>query len=186
MMMLVAVLASLALAVCLLGLVLILGVIGRLRQHAELISQLSEQIAKGSGRRPYTILGEGRTAGQFEAVTTTGEALSRDRLSGRTLVGAFMPHCPACEEKLPTFVDSAKTFPGGREQVIAVVVGPENEAETYRGQLEPVARVVVEAPMTGAIGTALALDSFPAFCILDPSGTVVASGLEPNQSTARV
>jgi thiol-disulfide isomerase/thioredoxin len=179
MMPVVAALAFLALAVCLLDLVLTLGVIRRLRQHTELISKLSS-----GGRRPSAMLAEGETAGPFEAVATTGESLSRDRLSGETLVGAFAPHCSACEEKLPAFVEFATTFPGGREQVIAVVVGPENEAETYREQLEPVARVVIEPPMTGEMDTALALNAFPAFGVLDQSGTVVSSDVELTQSTA--
>jgi hypothetical protein len=178
MMPVVAALAFLALAVCLLNLVFTLGVIRRLRQHTELISNLS------SAGRPYAMLAEGETAGPFEAVATTGESLSRDRLSGRTLVGAFTPHCPACDEKLPAFVDFATTFPGGRDQVIAVVVGPEHEAETYRERLEPVARVVIEPPMTGEIGTALALNAFPAFGVLDQSGTEVSGGVELTQSTA--
>lgn len=173
----VAALAFLALAVCLLDLLLTLGVVRRLRQHTELISNLSS-----GGRRPYAILEEGKTAGPFEAVATTGEPVSRDRLSGLTLVGALAPGCSACEEKLPAFVDFARTFSGGRDQVIAVVVGSEDEAETYREQLEPVARVVIEPPMTGEIGTALALGSFPAFGILDQSATVVTSGMELNRS----
>ncbi|MCP9949597.1 TlpA family protein disulfide reductase [Actinomadura madurae] len=174
-----AALAVLALAVSLLDLVLTLGVIRRLREHTELISNVSS-----GGRRPYAILDEGETAGPFDAVATTGEPVSRDLLSGRTLVGAFTPRCSACEEKLPAFLDSARTFPGGRDQVIAVVVGPEDEAETYRERLEPVARVVVEPPATGAVGTALALGSFPAFGVLDQSGTVVGSGVEPDGAPA--
>ncbi|MEO3828010.1 hypothetical protein [Actinomadura sp. B10D3] len=180
---LVAALALLALAVCLLDLVLTLGVVRRLRHHTELISDLSS-----GGRRPYAILDEGETAGPFEAVATTGEPVSRDGLSGLTLIGALAPGCGACEEKLPAFVDYARTFSGGRDQVIAVVAGSEDEAETYRERLEPVARVVVEPPVTGGIGTALGLGSFPAFGILDQSGTVVTSGLELNRpaSTAGV
>ncbi|TDC57174.1 hypothetical protein E1281_05930 [Actinomadura sp. KC345] len=175
----VAALAFLALAVCLLNLVLMLGVIRRLREHGELISNVSS-----GGRRPYAILAEGETAGPFETVATTGEPVSRGGLSGRTLVGAFTPHCSACDERLPAFVDSAKTFPGGRDQVIAVVVGTDGEAATYRERLEPVARVVIEPPMTGEIGTALALTSFPAFGVLSGSGTVVSSGLELNRSAS--
>lgn len=178
MMPVVATLAFLALAVCLLDLVLTLGVVRRLRQHTELITKLS------SGRRPYAILAEGKTAGPFQAVATTGELVSRDRLSGRTLVGAFAPHCPACDQKLPAFVDFAKAFTGGRDQVIAVIAGPENEATTYRERLEPVARVVVEPPMTGEIGAAMALNSFPAFGVLDQSGTVVSSDVELNPPPA--
>jgi hypothetical protein len=174
----VAAVAFLALAVCLLNLLLTLGVIRRLRAHSELLSKLS------SGRQPHPILAEGRTVEPFEAVASTGEPLSRDGLSGRTLVGAFTPHCSACEEKLPAFVDYAKAFPGGRDQVIAVVVAPEDAADTYRARLEPVARVVVEPPMTGGVRTALSLNSFPAFGVLDESGTVVTSGLDLNSSTA--
>jgi thiol-disulfide isomerase/thioredoxin len=174
-----AALASVALAVCLLDLVLTLGVIRRLRHHTELFSKLS-----AGGGRPYELLAEGETAGPFEAIATTGEPVSRDRLSGLTLVGAFTPHCSACEERLPAFIDFAKTFGGGRDQVIAVVVGSEDEAEGYRDRLEPVARVVIEPPMSGEIGTALALSSFPAFGVLDQSGTAVGGDVELNRPTA--
>jgi hypothetical protein len=179
----VAALAILALAVCLLDLVLTLGVIRRLRQHTDLISQLSGQIPDGSGRRPYSILAEGKTAGPFEAVATTRELLSRDSLNGHTLIGAFTPHCSACEERLPGFVTFATTFPGGRGQVIAVVLGSQDEAEPYRERLEPVARVIVEPSSGGAIGEALELTSFPAFAVLDHSGTVIRTGLELIRST---
>lgn len=177
MMPVVAALAFLALAVCLLDLVLTLGVIRRLRQHTELISNLSP-----GGREPLGILADGESAGPFETVASTGETVSRDRLSGRTLVGAFAPHCSACEEKLPDFLDFAGTFPGGRDQVIAVVAGSEEEAATYRERLEPVARVVVEPPGTGEIGQALALNSFPAFGVLDEMGTVVGNGVKLTRS----
>ena len=63
--------AVLALAVCLLDLVLTLGVIRRLRQHTDLISQLSGELPDASGRLPYTILAERRTVGPFEAVEST-------------------------------------------------------------------------------------------------------------------
>jgi hypothetical protein len=183
MMPVVAAAAFLALAVCLLDLVLTL-VVRRLRQHTELISQLSGQVPDASGRRPYSILTEGRSAGPFETVATTGEPLSLDRLSGQTLVGAFTPHCSACAERLPAFVDSANTFPGGREQVIAVVLGSEDDVRPYRERLEPVARVVVEPPEGGAIGAALELESFPAFGVLDQSGAVVGTGVELIRSSA--
>jgi hypothetical protein len=178
----VAAVAFLALAVSLLNLLLMLGVIRRLRQHTELISTLSP------GRRPHAILAEGRTAAPFEAVATTGETVSRDLLSGQTLVGAFTPQCVTCKAKLPAFVDYAKAFPGGRDQVIAVVLAEEGEVGAYREQLEPVARVVVESPRTSVIRTAMELVSFPAFGVLDQSGTVVSSGvdLDPSTSAARV
>jgi thiol-disulfide isomerase/thioredoxin len=171
-------LAVLALAVCLLDLVFTLGVIRRLREHTELISNLP------SMPQLHAMLAEGEFTGPFEAVASTGEPVTRDRLSGRTLVAAFTPHCHACEEKMPAFVDFAKAFPGGRDQVIAVVAGVGNEADAYRELLEPVARVVVEPPMTGEIGTALAVTGFPVFAVLDESGKVISGGVELDRSTA--
>jgi hypothetical protein len=90
--------AFLALAVCLPDLVLTRGVVRRLRRHTELISNLSS-----SGRRPYSIPAEGKPAGLFETVATIGEPVSRNLLSGRTLVGAFTPSCSACDERPPAF-----------------------------------------------------------------------------------
>ncbi len=163
-------LAGLALAVCLVDLVLTLGVVRRLREHTELISKLASPA-------PVAMLADGRTVRAFEAVATTGEAVSRDLLSGVTLVGAFAPDCPACTEALPAFVDHAERFPGGRRQVIAVVMADGNDTEAYRADLEPVARVVVEAG-PGGIGEALGITSFPAFGVLDAAGTLVSSGYD--------
>lgn len=180
----VAAVAFLALAVCLLNLVLTLGVLRRLREHTELISNLS---ATGEPLAP--MLAEGEIAGTFDAVATTGERVSRDLLSGLTLVGAFSPHCPACAERLPAFVDFAATFTGGRDQVIAVLAGEETETTTYRAQLEPVARVVIEPAIGGEICTALEFRAFPAFGILDEAGKVVSNGVTldaPMAASAKV
>jgi hypothetical protein len=166
----VAALAGLALAVCLLDLVLTLGVIRRLREHTEVIARLPAA--------PDVMLAEGRTAGAFETVATTGEPVSRVGLAGQTLVAALAPDCPACAERLPAFLDYAGRFPGGRDRVLVAVVGSPEETADYRVRLEPVARVVVEMErQEGGLTAALDIGGYPAFGILDASGTVVARGL---------
>lgn len=156
---------------CLLDLVLTFGVIRRLREHGELIARLSAAGPPVAPVRP-----PGGTAGPFDTRTVDGDPVSLAALPERTLLGFFSPGCAACSELLPGFRRYARDFPGGRDAVLAVVVGTAEETEPQRRELADVARVVVEAP-DGAIGAALAVQAFPAFAVLDGSGGVVASGL---------
>jgi len=87
----------------------------------------------------------------------------------------------ACRERLPEFVAKAESFPGGRSQVLAVLAGERDEVEEYRQQLAPVARVVIESLMQGAVATALKVQGYPAFAVLDGTGTVMADGLDLHQ-----
>jgi hypothetical protein len=155
-------------AVCLLDLVLTLGVIRRLREHADRIARLSPEA-------PNAMLPVGERADPFDAATVEGGRVTRDALSGLTLVGVFSPNCPACAERLPQFLDVAGSHTGGRDRVLAVVVGEESEAGDQVAALSPVARVVIET-MEGSITKALKIRGFPAFGILDASGTVVTAG----------
>jgi hypothetical protein len=159
-------------AIAVLNLLLTVGVIRRLRQHTE---QLSGMAALG-GAPGDIIIGAGEQAGEFAATTTDGEPVARDLLSGQTLVGVLSASCGACKERLPEFVSRAETFPGGRGQVLAVLAGEPAEVEPYREQLAPVARVVIEPPMDGPISTALKVQGYPAFALLDAEGTAVAGG----------
>lgn len=165
--------------ICLLDLLLTFGVIRRLREHTETISTLQ------AASTPPGMLAEGETAGEFEAVTTTGEVISRDTLAGNTLVGVFSPDCPACAERLPGFLRLAAAFRGGRDRVLAVIADMGGDPETYRERLEPVARVVIEPQGTG-INEALRVRAFPSFGVLDGSGTVLASGLDPDRTEVAV
>ncbi|ETA71076.1 TlpA family protein disulfide reductase [Actinospica robiniae] len=161
-------LAVFACAVSVLNLVLVLGVIRRLREHADRISRLSPE-------PPNPMLAVTERTDPFDAVTVEGDHVSRAALSGLTLVGVFSPSCPACEERLPRFLDFARSFPGGRDQTIAIVVGEPDEAADQVAVLSPIARVVVE-DMEGSITKALKVRGFPAFGILDDSGTMVSAG----------
>jgi hypothetical protein len=158
-------------ALCLLNLLLTFGVIRRLRVHTDLLSR------RGGGEQPTVMLGTGELVAEFETSTVDGRVLSRDRLSGSTLVAFFSPHCQACVEQLPRFVDRAAAVPGGREQVVAVLVGGEAETREQRERLEPVAQIVMDTP-SGVVPRAFSVVGFPAFALLEPDGTVSASGYD--------
>lgn len=163
--------------VAVLNLLLTVGVIRRLRQHTEKLANLQAM----GGPAPSVMLGEGEQVADFAASTTDGEPVSRDLLSGQTLLGVLSPSCSACKERLPDFIAKAKSFPGGRGQVLAVLAGEPDEVEEYREQLAPVARVVIEPLMEGPVAAALKVQGYPAFAVLDSTGTVVAGGLELSQ-----
>jgi hypothetical protein len=163
--------------VAVLNLLLTVGVIRRLRDHSEKLANLH-----GFGEpAPPMMIGAGERVGDFAATTSDGEPVSRELLSGQTLVGVLSPDCSACKERLPEFIAHARVYPGGRGQVLAVVAGEPEQIQPYRDQLAPVARVVIEPPMDGPISTALKVQGFPTFAVLDSTGTVVGGGSDLDQ-----
>jgi len=167
-------------ALCVLNLVLTVGVIRRLREHTELIQGLPRM------QPPEQImLPAGETVGPFTAVTEDGAEVSRDGLADETLVAVFSPTCSACAEQLPLFLDRARSFPGGRANVLAVVVGDREEAAAQAARLAPVARVAVEEH-GGPVARAFDVRGFPAFARLDADGRVLASGYRTSDLGAPV
>lgn len=158
---------------CLLDLVLTVGVIQRLRQHTELLNNLQAGAAVGM---PDVMLPAGAEVGEFATTTTDGDPVSRELLSGQTLVGFFSPDCQPCKEKLPRFIEAAPGVPGGRQQVLAVVVASPEEAAETTARLSPVARVVVE-PHDGPVTSAFGATGFPAFGLLNDH-QLTASGFD--------
>ncbi|GAA2355674.1 hypothetical protein Cme02nite_48410 [Catellatospora methionotrophica] len=152
-----------------LNLVFTFGVVKRLREHTAELTELREH---GGDQ---IMLRAGATAGQFRAVATDGTAVARDELSGRTLVSFFSPGCVPCQERMPAFLAYAAAMPGGRDQVIAVVAAEPDDAAASVAALSAVARVVVE-PDHGPLGTAFAVQGFPAICVVDADGVIIASG----------
>jgi hypothetical protein len=114
----------------------------------------------------------------FISTDTDGRPVSRDALTGDTLVYLLAPGCPPCEQILPNLVDRAWSHPGGRDRVLAVVVrGPAGAAERYVGSLAGVARVFIEAAgETHSLLTSFDAKAFPAVYLIDAHGTVLASG----------
>ncbi len=163
----------------LINLVLCLGIIRRLREHTEI---LDSRLGGGTGSRPTPMHAAGATVGDFDAITVDGAAISRSMLTGTTLVGLFSPGCAPCQERLPTFVAQAAQHRG---EVFAVVAGSAEDATTYIEELRPVARVVREDEH-GPVATALGVEGFPSFALLDADGVVLASGAQVSALTPAV
>jgi hypothetical protein len=134
----------------LLNLLLTIGIIKRLREHTDLLSTLT--------RKPA--IGVGEEVGEFAASTVDGNPVDHSALAGDTLVGIFSTTCQPCRETVPKFVAYARTLPGGRERVLAAVVGTAEDAAGFVAELSPVARVVVEGP-TGPVSAAFQVRAYP-------------------------
>ncbi|MCX4597652.1 redoxin domain-containing protein [Streptomyces sp. NBC_01549] len=150
-------------ALCVLNLVLSFGMIKRLRDQAEILNR--------NGRsNPAVSVGMGDEIGEFTTLTEDAEPVDDNSLRhGDTLVAFFSPTCRPCQEKLPKFVDFAASFPGGREKVLATVVGEPEAVADMLERLRPVARVVHESSNAGAVSSAFALKAFPALLVVSPS-----------------
>jgi thiol-disulfide isomerase/thioredoxin len=148
----------------LLNLVLTVGVIRRLREHTLLLSNPTSI----GGVGPLAELGQ--EIDEFSTVTVNGEPLDRDGLLSETLVGFFTPDCQPCKERLPSFVDFARSMPGGPGRVLAAVVGDGDEAAEMLAALRPVAQVVVEE-RGGPLVTAFRVRAFPTVVKVAPDSS---------------
>lgn len=137
-----------------------LGIVRRLRAHAERLDAL-DGVAGG----PPPSLEPGDRAAEF---------LPGIDLPARTLVGFFSPSCAPCEELVPRFAELAATMP--REQVVAVIAGLPGEAEPMRALLDPVATVFAGEPDGGQPARAFKVEVFPKVFLVDDRRTVLAAG----------
>jgi thiol-disulfide isomerase/thioredoxin len=155
------------------NLVLMLGVIRRLRDHSERLGSLG---TGGIPVPPAPIIPAGETVGAFATVTTDGDAVSSELFDGETLVGFFSPSCQPCKAQLPKFVAYAESFHGGRDKVLAVVItgAPDEDADPYVTALSGAARVVVESH-GGPLSEAFDITGFPSVALVDSAGTVRAT-----------
>lgn len=141
-----------------LNLVLTVGVVKRLREHTGILADAAN---------PGTAIGAGEPVGEFATSTVDGESLVKADLVGDTLVAFFSTTCEPCEEKLPKFIDFARTLHGGRDQALAVVVGDPSLASWQIADLALVARVVVEET-DGAVSTAFGVRGYPTVLQVGP------------------
>ncbi|WP_101790619.1 TlpA disulfide reductase family protein [Nonomuraea indica] len=156
-----------------LNLILTLGVVRRLREHA---THLETLLRSGAGAlAPPGLPHVGGAVGEFAARTLDGEDVSRSSLSGETLVAFFSPGCKPCLEKLPGFVEHARRRIGGRRLILAIVAGGDQAAREMVRELSPVARVVVEDGYEGPVARAFQVAEYPAFCLVDSDGLIVAA-----------
>ena len=152
-------------AVSILDLILLLGVIRRLRDHAERLSG-----GAAANLDPGT-LGLGERIGSFTATTPTGRLLTREAPPGYRLVGFVKPACGPCEEQLPDFVEVAAHAHTEGVDVIAVVVGTPEEARPMLPRLAGVPTVTVE-PLDGELCAAFRAYGFPTYYLIDEEGTI--------------
>ena len=83
-------------AICLVDLLLTVGVIRRLRHHADLLSRLP---GLGFGLPDGSPLAIGTRPTDFTATTTAGEPVTPASLGDRTVLAFFMSQCQPCSER---------------------------------------------------------------------------------------
>jgi hypothetical protein len=150
-----------AIVLSLANLLLLLGVIKRLRNQSSAPPPALAQV----------LLPRGETPADFAVSTVTGDPLTRADLSGQ-LVGFFAAGCPACTERLPEFASRAAT-----RRTIAVLVGEPDELAGLVAELAGVARVVIQ-DLHGPLPTSFGVKGFPALALVDESGLIAFSGTD--------
>jgi len=163
-------------ALCVLDLLLTFGVIRRLREQNETLRLVREQ-QSASAAESDIALPAGAAIGTFAATTVSGTPLSGADIDGRLLIGFFSPVCEPCKERMPQFIEYATRFDG---RVLAVASDEAGETDKTRdmvARLGEVAEVVLEMD-GGPVHQAFGAKGYPALLLVDPEGTVVASGWE--------
>jgi thiol-disulfide isomerase/thioredoxin len=150
-----------------LNLVLMLGVIRRLRDHTQRLDGLYERTGN-----PATGLEAGEVAAEFETTTNDGETLSAASLGERTLIGFFSPSCAPCKDLAPKFAALA----AGHDGAIAVIAGFPDEMGDMLDLLSPVAKIVSGDVDGGPLAKAFGVEAFPRVFLVDETRTVLAAG----------
>ena len=158
--------------VCVLNLLLLFGVIRRLKEHDQAIAK----IPLGTSA-PASLRAPGSEVDEFAAVSTDDVPVTRETLAGETLVGFFSVSCGPCVESAPKFARFAAGVPGGKDSVLTIVVADdEDDPAEMVGILSDGARVVVEG-FDGPMATAFGVTAFPAYAVVS-SGTITATALD--------
>ena len=168
-------------ALVVVNLVLTLGIVRRLREHADLIGRALSGEATADPDAGYFIMRAGSPLPAFSATTVDGAVAPN---TGPLLIGFFSSTCSACVQRLPGFIEYAKAFDG---RVLGVAVGMPEDVRGIIEDLRPVADVVTELE-EGPLAKALKVEGLPAMATVDADGIVTASGyrLEALSSHAAV
>jgi hypothetical protein len=151
-------------ALTLFNLVVVLGVVRRLRAHEARLGNLAEP-------PPVATVAAGERVGDFTAATVGERVVDRASLRGRTLVGFFSPDCPACHERLGDFRAAAARHPG---DVLAVVVRDGGDVDPVLAALDGTDTIVEDGD--GPMAKAFGVRGFPAFVLLRDDGVVESTG----------
>lgn len=158
-----------------LNLLLLFGVIRRLKEHDESIAK----IPYGALQSPPadSMRAPGSEVDEFTAVSTDNVAVGKESLTTETLVGFFSASCAPCIENAPKFAARAAGVPGGKDSVLAIVVaeGDDDPSEMV-GVLGAGARVVVE-DYAGPIAAAFGVTAFPTYAVV-AAGKITASAID--------
>lgn len=132
-------------------------------------------------RSHHTIFGQAPVS--FLAVAEDGTPVSGP--AGLRLVGFFCAGCPACAACVAPFTAYARMNQIARDEVLTIVLLGEAGPPSYLDRLAEVALVSVQPP-GNLIGEAFGVAGNPAFCLLDATGVVVATGSDPVALTAQL
>jgi hypothetical protein len=162
---------------CLLDLLLTFGTIRRLREHTELLRarQLADTL-------PVIGLPAGQVPEPFTAVAEDGAVIAGP--AGLRLAGFFSATCPACPGRVAPFIDYVQANHIARDDVLATLLDAAGAAPPpYLSLLAEVALVTVQ-PAGSQVIKSFGVAGYPAFCLLDADGAVVASGFDPESLPA--
>lgn len=155
--------------VCVLNLVLVFGVIRRLKEHDQAIAK----IPSGAGVLSASMRAPGSEVDEFTSVSTDDVPVTKEALNAETMVGFFSVSCAPCVENAPKFAAHA----AGRDNVLTVVVaGDDDDPAEMVGVLGGSARVVVEG-YDGPMATAFGVTAFPAYAVV-ADGRITATALD--------
>jgi len=157
-------------ALCLLDLLLTFGVIRRLREQTDLLNGMRAPDA------PVIGVATGGSPDAFSAVALDGGPISG--AAGLRMVAFFSSSCSICPERVEPFARYLADHHMAADVVLAVLVGPEGESPPYLDRVSEVARMMTEE-RDGEVARAFHVTGFPAFCLLDGFGAVLATGYDP-------
>jgi hypothetical protein len=154
-----------------LNLLLIMGVIRRLREHTEMLRSV-----RSADLSPITVtVPVGDMVATFSAVDVEGGGISSDDLTGSTVVAFLTPQCRPCQEQIPKLAGYLQQHGLDRDQAVVVLVGTAHDTRDLAALIGDCARIVIEPP-GGSMAAAFGVDKFPALCVLDADRTVLANG----------
>jgi cytochrome oxidase Cu insertion factor (SCO1/SenC/PrrC family) len=165
------------------GLVLVLGLVRRVRSLSDEVHQLGTA-HPGAVESPLI----GTTVADFEVTSVTGETLSHRWLSGADTVVAFVTYgCPSCKVHLATLREHAQQAGHAGRTLIVATRAPDEESE-LDALLAAVgdAPVVVEEEFSGPVQQVFRVERYPSFYAVDVRGVVRASNSSLSVLLARL
>jgi hypothetical protein len=150
-----------------LNLLLLLGVLRRVREHDDEIARMRAPMPVVTGLPP------GARLPRFEATTVSGEEVTRAAVTPG-LVAFLSSSCHGCREQLPGFLRYAAGHADASQVLAVVVVDARAPGDDLVSALGGDCRIVVEGE-SGPLSTAFSIGGYPSFFTIDASGRVVGS-----------